>query len=494
MTVDGDPRRLTAGPGGVRDTGSNRILSKDQCATLVKRILSFAQGTEETQVTISSWWQGELRWALDSVDLGSDRRDLQIAITRTVNGTQGAVATNQTDDGSLEDAVRAAEFRATLADHGDRIPPYIPSVPILPRPKTAIWSDATYDETTEARGALARAMIAPAEAKGMLSAGYIEVRGASRMSVTSERPDGPYPPWDQPYVEFTQAQVSTTVRDPQGTGSGWAGLSSDDWHAIDGAKLGELALEKCIASRNPVAIEPGRYTVILEAQAVADLIQPMIRTLGLSQRRSNAEQRPGTGNPWAYAFDQAAHVWRSKLGLKVVDGRITISHDPSDPQLGILPVPGMAPATWIRNGVLTDIGYARWYALDKLNANDPLRGPTGYRMSGGPTSVEEMIRTTERGLVVTRFWDVNVLLTDGSLLSGGMTRDGLWLVEHGKITKAVKNFRFTESPLFVLNSVEQLGPPQPVFRPTGTWGGLTSAIVPPLKARDFSFTSLVEAV
>jgi predicted Zn-dependent protease len=293
-------------------------------------------------------------------------------------------------------------------------------------------------------------------------------------------------------VQFTQAQLSTTVRDTGGTGSGWAGISSDDWRSINAGQLGELALQKCMASRNPVAIEPGRYTVILEPQAVADLLEVLVQTLGNGSPRRMYER--GVPDPWTGSFDQAAHVWRSKLGLLVVDRRITISHNPADPELGILPEAGMEPVTWIKEGVLTALGYGRAYALQQLNGNAALRGATGYRMSGGSTTVDEMVRSTQRGLMVTRFWGVKELLKDGSLLSGGMTRDGLWLVENGKITKAVKNFRFTESPLFVLNSIEALGQPVRVFRPTTTWGGLTPAIVPPLKARDFSFTSLVEAV
>jgi predicted Zn-dependent protease len=98
-----------------------------------------------------------------------------------------------------------------------------------------------------------------------------------------------------------------------------------------------------------------------------------------------------------------------------------------------------------------------------------------------------MIATTKRGLLVTRLSGVNVLDSQ-SMLMTGLTRDGLWLVENGKISKAVKNFRFTESPLFVLNSLDQLGEPVPVYSPD------LPAIVPPLKARDFSFTSLVDAV
>lgn len=121
-------------------------------------------------------------------------------------------------------------------------------------------------------------------------------------------------------------------------------------------------------------------------------------------------------------------------------------------------------------------------------------------MSGGTTSVEEMIASTKRGVLVTRLTSIQTV-DYGSLLATGLTRDGLWLIENGKISKAVRNFRFTESPLFVLNNVVDLGVPIPVFRPASLdaleisrVNTLTPAIVPPLKVNDFSFTSTVDAI
>ena len=481
-----DLARLTgahARPIGLID--SARFLAKNECEAIARRAFNFASGGGRTVVRISSWWQGEVRWARNRVSLASDRRDISVNIGRiVVDEHAGEVVTNQTDDASLEAAVRAAERMAYVHHAGLRPVPFDPPpVPILPRPTTAIWSDATYDLTTEGRGEVARAIIGPAEAKGMLSAGYLEVRGASHLLVDSDRPTQDAP-WDVPYSRWTQAQLSMTVRDQQGTGSGWAGLSSYDWSSIEAEQIGARALEKCLASRNPVVIEPGRYTVILEPQAVADLME----IVAGSMDRQAAE---GGDGPWRLPRG------RTKLGLKVVDERITIRHDPVDPQLGIVfgnLVMGEQAVTWIDHGVLTNLAYDLAYALGKLHANTGVRGMTGYRMSGGETSIDEMITTTKRGLLVTRFSHIHVLDLE-SLLSTGLTRDGLWLIENGKITKAVKNFRFTESPLFVLNSLDALGPPERVFRPTILESGeLTPAIVPPIKARDFSFTSTIDAI
>jgi len=483
-----EPKRLLA--------GEERILSKDACDAIARRVFAFARGGGETWVQIGSWTRGELRWARNRVSLASDRRDVVIAITRFMpSAGLGAVSTNQLDDESLEASVRAAERIAAATHSSSRATPGLPPQPVATWPKTAIWSDATYGMSAERRGEIARSVIEPAEAKGYLSAGYIEQHAGAVMRVSSERPAGPYTVVDRPYVQWTQAQCSMTVRDQQGAGSGWAGLSSYDWQSIDPASLGARALQKCEASRNPVVLEPGRYTVILEAQAVADLMRAVVASMDRLQAESG-------GGPWPLAVDDVLRigpqpVWRTKLGLKVIDERITIDHDPSDPRLGILPDPWMEPVTFFDKGVLTNLFYDREYALAYLGKNAPRRGMSGYRMSGGTTSVEEMIASTQRGLLVTRFTDIRGL-DGGSLLCTGLTRDGLWLIEHGKISKAVKNLRFTESPLFVLNSIEQLGVPVPVFRPVRDAYEqrvpLTPAIVPPLKARDFSFTSTIDAI
>ena len=466
----------------IRMADGRRFLSREECEVLVQRIRGYATGGGSTNIFIRSAWDGELRWARNRASLASDRLTLVINVTREVlPGAIGGATTNQVDDVSLAAAVRAAErgARGLPFYFNDIAPP----PPTFEYPKTAIWSDATYDLTTEERGRLARTLVESAEAEEMLSAGYLEISAQGTAVAEEERP--------LLYAAETQAQCSMTVRDSKGTGSGWAGLSSYDWGAIDTGVLAKRALEKALASRNPVTLEPGRYTVILEPQAVAalvDLIQPWV---GGGSARITAEQGRG---PFASGFDSALGLGRSKLGLKVVDERVTLSFDPMDPKLGVVPFVvegnGHVPARsvkWIDHGVLTMLSYDRRYALSELNDNQGCPASSAYRMSGGPTSMDEMIRTTKRGLLVTRFSNIRPL-DPVSLLATGLTRDGLWLIENGKISKAVKNLRFTESPLFVLNSLEQLGEPVPVFSPG------TPVIVPPLKARDFSFTSVIDAV
>jgi predicted Zn-dependent protease len=481
-----------------------RVLSRDECVSIVQRIEKLVRGGGKTSVIIMSWWNGELRWARNRVSLATDRRDLMVLLDRNINGSRGVAMTNQIDDISLEAAIRSAERQ--VLRRPNPIPRDIPiDLPLAEYPLPTIWSDDTFSGTAEERGKLAKMLTEKAEAKEMLSAGYLEMRGASvalaqeggdTQEGLSSRPRSqqkePLESWLD-YVSLTQAQCSMTVRHPKGTGSGWAGLSGYDWKTIDGVALAERALEKCLLSTNPVRIEPGRYTVVLEPQAVADLVDLLFpRDIHGPFDRVSAERGAG---PFVLGLDQSLELVRTKLGLQVMDSRITISHNPMDPRLGVVPELGLKPITWIENGVLKTLHYDRRYALPVLNESMGSDDRPSYYMSGGTTTIEEMIASTKRGLLVSRFSNLRVI-DGGSVLATGVTRDGLWLIEGGKISKAVYNMRITESPLFILNQVEQLGVPVPVFRPekSAIMVRLCPAVVPPIKANDFSFTATIDAV
>ncbi len=478
-----------------------RYFTKAECQEVVQRVLAFTNGGY-TAIKITSWLNGELRWARNRVNLASDRCNVEVRVVRIVERGVGGggCTTNQIDDASLEGAVRAAERRRD--DGGARANSWVNEFtdalesPELQTPNTSIWSDATAAVTGEARGHIARMLTEEAEAKGMLSAGYMEGRSGSYAFWSNEAARKGKAVPEMEYQRLTQAQCSMTVRHPRGTGSGWAGASSFDVAAVDGTALARRALDKCITSLDAVRIEPGRYTVILEPQAVGDLVGVLMdgddRSGPLARKGNEDPYQPG---PLFLAYDDVLRLGRSKLGLKIIDERISISHVPSDPLLGVVPRAGLQPATWIQNGVLTALHHLHEYAAEQRQrfAGDLYR--PAFRMSGGDVSVEDMIASTKRGLLVTRFSGID-LLDKRSLLCTGATRDGLWLIENGKITKSVWNMRFTESPLFALNQVEQLGVPQPFFRPVrdpGTFK-LTPAIVPTLKINDFSFTSLIDAV
>jgi predicted Zn-dependent protease len=272
--------------------------------------------------------------------------------------------------------------------------------------------------------------------------------------------------------------ILSTPFDSDGTGSGWAAADHPDWSQVDAKAVADRAISKARLSRNPVAIEPGRYTVVLEPQAVGDLVQLI-------------------GN---YAAARAADEGRSpfvkqgggnKVGEKIVDERITIVSDPADPQLLSQPYDAegfpLARQVWIEKGVLKQLFYSRFWA--KKQGKTSTGTPQSMKMLGCSASVDDMVRSTQRGVLVTRLWYLREV-DPRTILYTGLTRDGTFLIENGKITKALRNFRFNDSPLFMLNNLEQIG--QPV-RLAGTEQG-GDVVMPPLKVRDFSFTSLSEAV
>jgi len=476
-------------------------MSNDECLALAKRAAGFAVGGGDTRVQIDSTWSGNIRYAHNQITTSGDVRDNGVQVYREINGAFALMLSNSIDDVGLQAAVRRAERVLRMREEGGG-PQF--SEHFLPPPeeqlktdedvkrfineedrraalrslvqteepydKPHLFFDTTYGLDAERRATVVEPLIAAAAAAGVVAAGFVQVAAHGRAVIDTVGRALYYP--------YTTAQFTVTVRDPQGTGSGWAGVDWSDWARIDTAKLSQVALDKCLRSRNPVAVEPGRYTAILEPQAVCDLTQFVMDSMD----RALAEA--GTG-PFAAGKDQ------SRIGQHVMDERISISADPMDPDLGFPPFSESGnvyhPVTWVEHGVLKELAYFRPYAIRKLGTNRGLPNSTAYRMSGGTSTLDEMIATTERGLLVTRFSGLHV--TDpNSLLVEGYTRDGLWLVERGKIVKPVKNFRVVESPLFMLNNIEQLGAPVRVFHPGAP------VIVPPIKARDFSFTSLSEAV
>jgi predicted Zn-dependent protease len=448
---------------------------------------------------IWSDWTAGVRWGRNCITDSHATSDHRMNVTRFMNGAEsGWVVVNETNDAALAAAARHAERLAALNDQTiQRELPLHRSLESVLAPR--LFDAATYDLGGDQRVATATQFIQQATAAGMLSAGYLEVSAHSLALVdTTGR---------SRYYQYTWAHCSVTVRDPAGVGSGWAGLDGSAWGKINPAQLGKVALEKCLASRNPVRVEPGRYTTILEPQAVFDLVATMFGQEGKVDRRWN-ETRPdaplnkipaGPGGDGGF----------SMLGDRIVDARITISMDPMDPDIGVPPFrpvetpdnddPAYHALTYVHNGVLTGLGYERHYGALHLGVTNgrPMQG--SFRMSGGTTTIEEMIATTKRGILVTRFSQVRNLMPKSALVRG-YTRDGTWFIENGTITKPIVNLAATESVLFMLNNIEQLGVPQRIFNPPNTWFDVIGpklpapAVVPALKIRDFSFTALMDAV
>ncbi|MGH7606399.1 MAG: metallopeptidase TldD-related protein, partial [Gemmatimonadales bacterium] len=187
----------------------------------------------------------------------------------------------------------------------------------------------------------------------------------------------------------------------------------------------------------------------------------------------------------------------NKIGERVVDERVTLVSDPQDPDLLTTPFTDeglpVGRTVWIENGVLRNLAYDRFWADKQGRAPVPFGG--GFRLSApaDAATLEELIKTVERGLLVTRFWYIRGV-DQRTLVYTGLTRDGVFLIERGEVTGAVNNFRFNESPVTMLNNLVAAGRPERVSASESGSAGGAAVVVPPLVVRDFNFTSVSEAV
>jgi len=434
-----------------------------------------SRGGGTSLITLHSERVGSVRWARNRAYSACDIHQTILEITRTIRGAVGRVTTTRLDGAGIREAVQAAEQQLVYTDEQFEHLNTSPVIDPMSNPK--LWSDETHALDAEERGALIRDLLEPVEAAGLLAAGELRLSACSYASLSSTGIFRYYP--------TTLADFSTTVRDTSGTGSGWVGIDDYELKRIDCKALAAKAQERCLASKNPVAAEPGRYTVILDPQAVADLFRPLVAGVALDRVAAESGMGPFAGPKRG----------TSKIGARVLDPRVTLSADPVDPIGGFVPFRAWdgtpyRPAIWIEQGVLRNLAYEREYALSRLGKSTSLLNPYSFRLSGGTASVEQMIASTDRGLLITRLSNVHVLDFDTMLL-GGYTRDGLWLIEQGKVTKPVKNLSFVESPLFAFNRIEQIGVPQRVRSANpGAWAW----VAPPAKVRDFNFVSVADAV
>lgn len=446
-----------------------RYLSREEAERLARRVLSFA-AADETRVTIGSGSRGNTRFAVNQVSTAGDNFDTSVTIRSAFGRRAASATTNALSDEALRRAVDMSQRLARLAPED---PEAMPELPPQTYGSASGWNDATAEIGPVERADAVRAVSTPSAQGGLLATGYIESQVGAFAVANSK---GLFA-----YNRATAASMTTTVRTADGTGSGWAGAAATDWGSIDAAALGARAIEKARRSVNPVAIEPGRYTVVLEPTAVGNLVQLM----AFAMNARNADEgrsffsREGGGN---------------KIGLKVVDERVTLASDPADPEAPATPFTGeglpAARTTWVENGIVRNLSYDRYWAQRQNRAPTPFVG--SLRMSGGSTSLEEMIASTPRGIFVTRFWYIRSV-DPRTILFTGLTRDGTFLIENGRITRPVKNLRFNESPVFMLNNLEAMGRPTRVSASEDGSPGV-AVVVPPLKVRDFTFTSLSDAI
>jgi len=461
----GAPKRLLDKAAASVPEGA--VMPRAQAQALIARIVAMSKA-DEISVNINSGYQADLRFAANQMSTAGGVMNSQVTIQSTFGKKHATAVTNDLSDASLRRTVEQSETLARLSPDD---PENMPGLPLQTYVPVNGYFDSTANLSPADRARAALTALDPARKAGDLkAAGFIIVNADSNALGNNK---GLFA-----YNRSTTANYTLTVRTNDGTGSGWAGAEHPDWSKLDFAALSAHAIKKARLSANPVAIEPGRYTVILEPQAVGDLVQLMAFALAArnADEGRSAFSKQGGGN---------------KTGEKIVDSRVTIVSDPQDPQLLAQPYDGqglpLQRQVWVENGVLKQLFYSRFWA--QKQGKQATGAPTSIKMQGGTTSIDDMIKSTPRGILVTRLWYLRQV-DPRTILYTGLTRDGTFLIENGKVTKAIKNFRFNDSPLFLLNNVEAISP---AMRIAGTEGG-GPVVMPAIKAKDFNFTSLSDAV
>ncbi len=445
------------------------IISRDEARRICERALSFSRA-DQARVNLSSADTGNTRFAQNQMSTSGDTSNAQLNVTSALGQKVASATTNIFTDEALRRVVETSEQLARLVPDNEE---YIGELGPQSYPEVDAFFPSTGQLAPERRAQFIAAVTEQAVARNLVSTGFLIHEAASDAVATSE---GLFA-----YRTNTRVNFTTTVRTTDGTGSGWAGTSANDFDDLDPVALGATAVEKAMSSRNPRAVEPGRWTVVMEPTTVGNMVNLMMNQLGARNADEGRSffSKSGGGN---------------KIGEQFVDSRVNIHSDPADRRIFTSPFDGQGlpnkRMTWVENGTLRNLNYDRYWA-DKQGVQ-PTGFPSGWYMAGGNSTVDEMIASTERGLLLTRFWYIRGV-DPRTILFTGLSRDGTFLIENGRISHPVKNLRWNESPIFMLNNIEMMG--EPVRISSGESSGLTnSVVVPPLKVRDFTFTSLSDAV
>lgn len=443
------------------------ILTEEQARALLKKALSYSKA-EQCEINLNGGDSSNIRYARNSVSTSGGISRNSLVVSSAFGKKVGTATINEFDDASLEKVVRRSEELAQLAPENPEFMPFLgPQTYDAPSP-TYVAATAALDP--KKRADMVQQSLQVAKDNKLTAAGFLENSTGFAAMMNSK---GLFA-----YNTSTDVNFSVTLRTEDGKGSGYATKAYNDVSKMDTLAFSKIAAQKATGSATARALEPGKYTVILEPAAGIVLLEQLYGSL---DARSADEGRSFLSKPGG----------KTRLGEKLVDERVNIYSDPANPELPTSVWNGDGQAqkkvSWIEKGVVKNLSYSRYWAEKK--GVQPLPRPGGIIMEGGTKSLAELIKGTEKGILVTRLWYIRPV-DPQTLLYTGLTRDGTFYIENGQIKFPVKNFRFNESPVIMLNNLEELGKSERTV--SGESG--SNALIPPMKIRDFTFSSLSDAV
>ena len=442
------------------------IYTEQEAKAILEKVIKLSKADQCT-AQLQGGTTGNIRYARNAVSTSGIVNNTELAVEVAFGQRVGTATINEFDDASLEKVVRRAEELAKLAPEN---PEFMPAID-----KQAYKPSATYNEKTAAIAPAYRAQVAadciePCKKDKLVAAGFFSDSQGFTAIANSKGNFG--------YQKSSAVDFTCTVRTDDGRGSGWVARNVGDVARFNAKNEIRTAIQKAKGSVDAKALEPGKYTVIMEPAATAGLVSFMM--FGFDARQADEGRsflsKKGGGN---------------KIGEKVFDERVNIYADPWDAQSAVVPwdddgLP-REHTPIVTKGVVEYLQYSRYWA--QKQGKKAIGQPGNLIMTGGDKSTEELVKSTKKGVLVTRTWYIRMVDPQTVLLTG-LTRDGTFYIENGEIKYPIKNFRFNESPAIMLNNIEELGKPVRVADDESPF----IMMIPPMKIRDFTFSSLSDAV
>jgi PmbA protein len=452
------------------NAASAELLSEREMRKIIEDVLRLARstGAEETEVHVDEVAEALTRFANNAIHQNVAEHGLTVSIRTVVEGRTARATTNRIDEDSLRSTIDAS---LSLAHSQPKDPRLLPLPGKQHYRGVHRFVRETAAHTPQERARTVRHACDLAVKRGQNAAG-IFASGQTQTAMGNSR--GLFATYRETHSEF-----SITVQ--ENSAASWAKANAASVRDFDPQKLAEHASDKAHRATNAQELAPGRYTVILEPAAVLDLVGFLFYDFS------------------ATALADKRSCLNDRMGKQVFGKNVTIADDVYHPlQLGA-PFDGEGMPR--ERVLLVDRGVPKNLVYARATAKAARKKPTGHGFAlpneygeapmnlvfaGGNSSLEEMIASTERGLLVTRLWYIREVDPYEKIMTG-MTRDGLFLVEQGRVASAVRNFRFNQSILEMLRNVELLGP---AVRATGEEA--FEMVVPAMKVRDFHFSEVTK--
>ena len=443
------------------------MLTRDEALKTCDEVLAHAKtaGAEDAAVSVRSAIQSHARFADNRISTSGRSEDLDITLTVWTGRRRGSITGNSAGAEALAQmAADAVQIARVSPVHRE----YVPTLGPIEYQESRGFANATADVDVKSRATALEAVLAACRGAKVIGAGFHNAQASAIGAATANG--------NRRYFRSSEAGLSVTARSADGTGSGYYAGDHFDLAKLDSKHIAEQAVGKAVRSREPKPIEPSSYPVILEPQAVADLAGFLT---GSFDARTADEGRS------AYSGKDG----KTRVGEKLFSERINLYSDPMHDAMPVAPstAEGISATRFslIKAGVLENLEYSRFWAQERKR--EPSPGAVNYIMESTqpPVSTDEMIKGMERGLLISRFWYVR-MVDPRTLVLTGLTRDGLWWIDKGRISHPVRNLRFNQSVLAMLApwNVEAIGEPR----------RLSPLMMPALKLGAFTFTSVSDAI